>query len=644
MKKKIFVRAPILSATGYGEQSRFALRALRSREDLFDIYVQPIPWGKSGWIWKNDEEREWLDAKIMETQILLQKKELKPDMSLQITIPNEFEKLCPINIGFTAGIETDRVAPVWLQKGNDMDKLLVVSHHAKSTYERTHVTLKDGNQYRLETPIEVVHETTPLAQETEDIPGFEPRHDFNFLVVSQFGPRKNFENTIKWFVDNFEDKEVGLILKTSIKGGSVIDLEHTESRLKAILSDFPDRKCSVSLLHGDLSEGQMKALYEHNKVKCLINIAHGEGFGLPLFEAARLGLPIITIPWSGQLDFLRHDGEDLFTKVAFSMQPVQAQAVWDGVIQKESMWAFADEQSYIDALNWMVDNHDEALKTAEKLKGLVETKFRDEKLYEGFCNAILGKSNLKPVEIDAISFCIPTNGAKPEKTKLTINSIKKEMGDFPHEIIIVGDVENFKDIEGVTLVDKSEEAHSRKVATLRNAAGDASQHHVIAWLDDDILLSKGWLDDTLSHSKSSHWDVLGNRLLNPDGTRHWDRATLKPHKMVDYDHPQYDKNLYQTSGFIMVRREVFENVRWDDECLVRGDQEGKISEDVKFSLDLVKSGYQLSFNAGASVWHNDDNYVEFQDITILRKKLKEIVGIDFPATKSSKFIELESEL
>ena len=44
MKKKIFVRAPVLTATGYGEQARFALRALRSREDLFDVYVQPIPW------------------------------------------------------------------------------------------------------------------------------------------------------------------------------------------------------------------------------------------------------------------------------------------------------------------------------------------------------------------------------------------------------------------------------------------------------------------------------------------------------------------------------------------------------------------------------------------------------------------------
>jgi len=133
MKKKIFVRAPVLTATGYGEQARFALRALRSREDLFDIYVQPIPWGKSGWKWEDNEEREWLDARIAETQILMQQKLLQPDISLQITIPNEFQKLCPINIGFTAGIETDRVSPVWLEKGNELDKILGVSEHAKST-------------------------------------------------------------------------------------------------------------------------------------------------------------------------------------------------------------------------------------------------------------------------------------------------------------------------------------------------------------------------------------------------------------------------------------------------------------------------------------------------------------------------------
>jgi hypothetical protein len=74
MKKKIFVRAPALSATGYGEQSRFALRALKSREDLFDVYIQPIPWGQSGWVWQDNELRQWMDKRIAETQILLTEK------------------------------------------------------------------------------------------------------------------------------------------------------------------------------------------------------------------------------------------------------------------------------------------------------------------------------------------------------------------------------------------------------------------------------------------------------------------------------------------------------------------------------------------------------------------------------------------
>ena len=73
MKKKIFVKGPFLSQSGYGEQARFALRALRSREDLFDIFMIPIAWGKTGWIWEDNEFRQWIDSRILETQILLQK-------------------------------------------------------------------------------------------------------------------------------------------------------------------------------------------------------------------------------------------------------------------------------------------------------------------------------------------------------------------------------------------------------------------------------------------------------------------------------------------------------------------------------------------------------------------------------------------
>tara|TARA_R100001086_G_scaffold248862_1_gene186807 strand:+ start:1563 stop:2774 length:1212 start_codon:yes stop_codon:yes gene_type:complete len=393
MKKKIFVRGPVLSQSGYGEQSRFALRALKSKEDLFDIYIQPINWGQTGWIWQDNDFRKWIDQRILETQVRIQQQQLQPDISLQITIPNEFEKLCPINIGYTAGIETDRVSPEWLEKGNQMDKILVVSNHAKNTYINSAATAKNNQtgetyDYFLETPVEVVWENTPKAESTEDIPGFDPKHDFNFLCVSQMGPRKNIENTIKWFVEEFVDQDVGLIIKTNTKSNSRIDLDYTERALKAILAPYNDRKCSVSLLHGDLSEEQMRALYEHDKIKAMVNISHGEGFGLPLFEAARSCLPIISVGWSGQLDFLRKDGKDMFLKVNHELKEVQKKAVWKGVIEPGSNWAYADQGSFKMALRMMYKKHDEFINQSKELQNHIDTNFNNETLYENFCSNI----------------------------------------------------------------------------------------------------------------------------------------------------------------------------------------------------------------------------------------------------------------
>ncbi|HAI39472.1 MAG TPA: hypothetical protein DCM40_15875 [Maribacter sp.] len=389
MKKKIFVRGPVLSQSGYGEQSRFALRALRSREDLFEIFIQPLPWGKPGWVWEESEFREWMDSRIQLTQVLIQQKQLQVDISLQITIPNEFQKLCPVNIGYTAGIETTKVAAEWLQKGNEMDKILVVSQHAKDSYVNTVVQAQNNQTgeifpYRLETPVEVVWENTPFEIESEEIPGVNPRHDFNFLAVSQMGPRKNLENTIKWFVEEFIDQEVGLVLKTNLRSNCIMDKEAIEGHIKTVLSAYPNRKCSVSLLHGDLSEGQMRALYEHDKVKAMINISHGEGFGLPLFEAARLGLPIISVGWSGQIDFL----EDKFLKVNHSLKQVDKDSVWNGVIQQDSQWAYAEQGSYKMGLRMMYKKYDEFLDQAKELKSSISNKFNDSLLFQNFCDAI----------------------------------------------------------------------------------------------------------------------------------------------------------------------------------------------------------------------------------------------------------------
>ncbi len=403
-KKKILVVAPVLSQSGYGEQSRFALRALRSREDLFDIYIHPIPWGKTGWIWESNEFREWMDERIVKTSVLLSQKQLLADISLQITIPNEWKKIAPVNIGYTAGIETSKVAPVWLQKGNEeIDKILVVSQHAKETYKNTVAMATNSQtgqqiQYRLGTPIEVVHEMTERADpEPFDI---DLDYDFNFLTLSQWSPRKNFENTITWWVEEFIDQEVGLVVKTSLMSNSIIDRQHTNEKLKALLSKYPNRKCKVYLLHGDLTSGQMTSLYNNEKVKALVNIAHGEGFGLPMFEAAREALPIVTVGWSGHLDFLSYNGNNMFQEVEYVLQPVQQESVWPGVIEADSLWTYADQGSYKMALRDTYKNYTKVKNRAKELQALLLENFNEEILYKGFCEAVHEDDEVSDQEIE----------------------------------------------------------------------------------------------------------------------------------------------------------------------------------------------------------------------------------------------------
>ena len=400
MRKKILVRGPVLSQSGYGEQSRFALRALRSREDLFDIYIIPVGWGQTGWVWEDNEFRTWMDTRILETQLQLQNKQNNFDMSLQVTIPNEFEKLAPYNIGYTAGIESDRVSPQWLQKSNEnVDKILTVSNHGKNSLintvvEATNTQTGEVFPYRLTVPVDTVWEST-LRAETEDIPGFDPPCDFNFLTVSQLSPRKNFNNTITWWVEEFIDQEVGLIVKSNFKRNCVMDRDAMEDYLKNLLSKYPDRKCKVHLLHGDLSSGQMRSLYSHPKVKCLINLAHGEGFGLPMFEAAREGLPIVAIPWSGHMDFLSHEGKDYFSTVAYELLPIQKEAHWKGVLEPDSQWAFPEQGAYKMTLRKVKNNWQDSKDTATALQELILNNFDDETLYSIFVDSIIPGSSVK---------------------------------------------------------------------------------------------------------------------------------------------------------------------------------------------------------------------------------------------------------
>ena len=228
------------------------------------------------------------------------------DVSLQITIPNEWEKLAPINIGYTAGIECDKIDPAWVEKSKIMDKIIVISDHAKSGFDNTIWTGKDANENKLSikntTPVETVNYAVRNWEAADLDLKFD--YDFNFLCVAQWGPRKNIISTIKWFVEECYDKEVGLVLKTNVRKNNIADRLDTEYKIGKILKDYKDRKCKVYLIHGDMTQEELSALYKHPQIKTFISLSHGEGFGLPIFEAACHGMPIIAPDWGGQCDFL----------------------------------------------------------------------------------------------------------------------------------------------------------------------------------------------------------------------------------------------------------------------------------------------------------------------------------------------------
>jgi len=429
MRRKILVRGPALSRSGYGEHARFILRALRSREDVFDIYLQNLNWGKTGWLWEENEERAWLDHTILKSIQYIQSGG-QFDASLQVTIPNEWEKLAPINIGVTAGIETTKVSPQWIEKSMLMDEIVTISEHSKNVYQDTSYQAQNAKtgevieNFSCTTPIKVVHYPVRDYEPADLDIDFET--EFNFLTVAQISPRKNMENTIKWFVEEFIDQPIGLVVKANTMNNSIIDRIHTENLIKGYLREYQNRKCKIYLLHGSMTDEEMVTLYKHPKIKAYVTLTHGEGFGLPIFEAVYNELPVVAPDWSGHVDFLYKPVKDKktgkekmkahYAKVDYTLQQVSPEAAWEGVIQPDSMWCNADEVSYRRRLREVYKDYNRFKSQAKRLNKWVRSTFTAENQYKK--------------HTDVFMEFVTNNQVESEELDGWLNSLEEEVVEF----------------------------------------------------------------------------------------------------------------------------------------------------------------------------------------------------------------------
>ena len=121
--------------------------------------------------------------------------------------------------------------------------------------------------------------------------------------------RKNIKNTIKWLCQEFKnDDDVGIILKTNFGKGSIADKEMCRSYLNEVLKEFRvGQSPSFYFVHGNMKKEEIASLVTHSKVKLYASATRGEGYGLPLIEAAVAGKPIVATNWSGHLEFLQRE-------------------------------------------------------------------------------------------------------------------------------------------------------------------------------------------------------------------------------------------------------------------------------------------------------------------------------------------------
>ena len=373
MKRNVLMIAPFNTRSGYGDHARSLFYSIMDREDL-DIKCLDVKWGNTPRNHLRPEvprHKKLLDTFISQDQIKSQ-----PDVIIDIRIPNEFATGAKVNIGITAGVETDVVSPAFLEGMNRMHFNIVPSKFTADTFNRCIFDKMEDTpngekqkvgEIKNEKPIAVLFEGVDTDKyypkdkyqvKKEDPILFDElnnliKEDFAFLHVGQwnkggFGEdRKNIGVLIKSFLKAFSNipNPPALVLKTNGANFSLLDRHGIKKKIQEVKDMFIGVSIpNIYLIHGDFTIDEMSTLYNHPKIGAFITCTHGEGFGRPMLEASCCDLPVIASKWSGHLDFLT-DSESML--IDGFLKEVPESVLWEDIIVKPSKWFNVNEADVV---------------------------------------------------------------------------------------------------------------------------------------------------------------------------------------------------------------------------------------------------------------------------------------------------------
>ena len=379
--KNILLRAPLLTKSGYGEHARQIAKWLFRKaalENNIEITTELLRWGNTHWI----TDTEFDDGLIGEVISSSTNKKPFYDVTIQLQLPNEWNPMIgKFNIGITAGVETDICNPEWINYINAMDLVIVPSEFTKNTF------LKTGD---VKTKIVVIPESFPeefLSEQNEEI-SLNLETKFNFLIFGQltgngvYNDRKNLPVTVKLLKETFEgNPDVGIIVKTNLGSQTQIDKNNVSNVLTRLAKEINLNSSGpkVYLLHGDMTNIELKALYTDPKIKALVSLTHGEGFGLTLLEAAACGLPVIATDWSAHTEFL---SKGKYISVPTKVEQIHPSRIDNQIFMQNAKWANVIENEAKQRFRKFYESPQKPLEWASQLQKIIKKDYSIQKIME----------------------------------------------------------------------------------------------------------------------------------------------------------------------------------------------------------------------------------------------------------------------
>ena len=310
-------------------------------------------------------------------------------------------------------METTAVKGEWIEGCNRMNLVITSSDFAKKTFELMDYEIKNQQgqtqgRLKLTTPVEVLFEgANTNIYKVLDTPcslDIQIKEDFAYLFVGhwmqgEFGEdRKNVGLLIKAFYETFKNKskKPALILKASGGVSSYMDRDELLKKIEIIKKTVVANSLpNIYLLHGEFTDEEMNELYNHSKVKAMVSLTKGEGFGRPLLEFSLVKKPIMTTNWSAHTEFLSKEFTTLINGELKNLHP----SVLNDWFVKEAQWFNVNPMEVNHYLKDIFENYKKYQNNANRQTYKSKTEFSWDKMKEKLDTILTSRIPEFPKEI-----------------------------------------------------------------------------------------------------------------------------------------------------------------------------------------------------------------------------------------------------